>query len=72
VSGGYYGAYTGYHTSEQERVSMVVVYVKEVGSNDYKRESFLDPMHYSKWLTLHKHMVVDIRPVGKRVKRVCG
>lgn len=49
---------------------MVVVYVKEVGSSEYKRESFLDPRHYSKWLDLHKHRVVDIRPIGKRVKRV--
>lgn len=47
---------------------MVVVKYKEVGSSEYKRESFMNPQHYIKWRELHKRKLVDVRPVKGVVK----
>lgn len=44
---------------------MVVVHVKEVGSSEYKRESFVDPQHYVKWRELHKRKIAHIKPVRR-------
>lgn len=49
---------------------MVVVYVRTTENvNEWKRESFLDPQHYMKWCKFMGKRIVDIKPVGKRVKR---
>ena len=49
---------------------MVIVNVKVKGSNEWVRESFLNPQHYIKWRDLHASRIVAIKPVRKARVRV--
>ena len=58
-----------YHMSiEGECEYMVIVQVKTKGSNEWVRDSFLNPIMYMKWREYMGKRIVSVKPVGKAVR----